>query len=418
MAETKRASKYKPLLWLAKIILAIGLVWLVLYRVDLKDSLEIRDEAGQQTTLRGRLLARSEIGQWLWQDPDGSRREIPDSRVIRRAVPTTDQELPAYDPGLITLGQKAARSLSLWLGLALIPLAVLLGAWRWQILLRAGRIRLPFRRILLLALVGNFFNNALPSLVGGDIIKAYYLMSHHPERKSNSLVSLVADRIVGLSGLAIICLAAIIFGFSDPLVTKIRTPILLLAALLAGGLAVLLVPGLARMLHLKRLISKLPFQNLLGRLTDAVRLYSAQPGVWLLATAVSVLIHMLLLTSVYLAGRALAPGPSYHNYLVLLPPTWMISSIPITPGAVGLMEATYQTLFARAGVSATAALSLSLFHRFSQFLWALPGAVVYIKGPGLTKADQRPLHGRHIRDLVTGQIDLENPPDERETTDG
>ncbi len=417
MAESKPASKYKLLLWLAKIILAIGLVWLVLHRVDLKDSLEIRDETGQEITLRGRLLARNETGEWLWRDPDGSRREIPDSRVIRLTAATTEQELPAYDPGLLTLGQKAAGSLSVWLGLALIPLAVLLGAWRWQILLRAGRIRLPYRRILLLCLVGNFFNNALPSLVGGDLIKAYYLIFHHPERKSSSLVSLFADRIVGLSGLALICLAAIIFGFSDPLVARIRTPILILAALLAAGLAALLVPGLSRALYLKKLISKLPFQNLLGRLTDAARLYSAQPAVWLLATAISVVIHLLLLTSVYLAGRALAPGPSYHNYLVLLPPTWMISSIPITPGAVGLMEATYQTLFARAGVSTTAALSLSLFHRFSQFLWALPGVIVYVKGPAMTKADRHPLHG-HIRDFLTGQIDLENPPAEREDADG
>ena len=253
----------------------------------------------------------------------------------------------------------------------------------------------------------------MPSLVGGDIIKAYYIMSHHPERKSHSLISMLADRIVGLAGLAIVCLAAIVLGFSDPLVAKIRTPILLLAGILAAGLTILLTPGLARLLHLRHLIQKLPLQNLINRFTDALHLYSAQPGVWLLATATSVLIHMFLLTSVYLAGRALAPGPSYHSYLVLLPPTWMISSIPITPGAVGLMEATYQTIFARAGVSATAALSLSLFHRFSMFLWALPGAVIYIKGPGLTKAREKPIPSRQIRDLMASQIDPPEEPTEK-----
>ncbi len=221
---------------------------------------------------------------------------------------------------LIALGKKAYASGWAWLGVGLVPLAVALSAWRWQKLLRTGGIELPYSKVLLLTVVGNFFNHALPSLVGGDVVKAYYVMRYQPSHKSQTVISLIADRAAGLGGLAIICLAAIAFGWGDPLVAKIRGPIFLVLGLLGFATVVLFVPGVRRGLRLNWLIEKLPFKKLLGKLRQAVRLYSAQPGVWVQALGLSVLIHLTLLSCVYLGGRALAPGPSYQEYLLLLPP--------------------------------------------------------------------------------------------------
>ncbi len=289
---------------------------------------------------------------------------------------------------LVSLGKKAYASGSVWLGVGLIPLAVLLGAWRWQKLLKTGGIELPYTKAVLLTAVGNFFNHALPSLIGGDVVKAYYVMRWQPDRKSQTVISLIADRMAGLGGLAIICLAAIALGWGDPVVARIRGPIFLVVGLLGLAAVVLFVPRVARWLRLSRLIERLPFKRLLGKLRQAARLYSAQPVVLVQALGLSVVIHMILLSCVYLGGRALAPGPSYHSYLLLVPPTWMISSVPITPGAVGQMEIVYQAMFSRVGVSATSALSLSLFNRLLWLLWALPGLIIYIKGPGLPAAEQ------------------------------
>ncbi|MCK4850550.1 MAG: flippase-like domain-containing protein [Phycisphaerae bacterium] len=289
---------------------------------------------------------------------------------------------------LVSLAKEAYASGSVWLGVALIPLAVVLAAWRWQKLLKTGEINLPYTKALLLTAVGNFFNHALPSLIGGDVVKAYYVMRWQPQHKSQTVISLIADRMAGLGGLAIICLAAIALGWGGPVAAEIRWPMFLVVGLLALAAVVLFVPGLARGLRLSWLIERLPFQKLLGKLRQAVRLYSDQPGALVQALAVSVLIHWILLSCVYLGGRALAPEAAYHSYLVLIPAIWMISSVPITPGAVAWMEWWYQMFFARVGVSATAALSLSLFNRFLWLLWAVPGLIIYIKGPGLPAAEQ------------------------------
>jgi glycosyltransferase 2 family protein len=65
-----------------------------------------------------------------------------------------------------------ARSASTgWLAaaIALYFLMILASVWRWGLLLRAQNVRLPFRRLTSSFLVATFFNNFLPSNIGGDV---------------------------------------------------------------------------------------------------------------------------------------------------------------------------------------------------------------------------------------------------------
>src|SRR4051812_21231124 len=62
-------------------------------------------------------------------------------------------------------------NLSLWLAGY-----VLLGTWRWYLLLHGLDLEVSFRRALRFQLVGLFFNTAMPGAVGGDIIKAIYVI--------------------------------------------------------------------------------------------------------------------------------------------------------------------------------------------------------------------------------------------------
>ncbi len=404
-ASASKGHGHKWWLWAVKILLAAGLCWLVVGKTHLKDKLEIREGNDQTKVLWGQLLGRTEKGEWRWRDANGIEKTIADKEVIRTINGAGSPE-PNFERGLANLAATVYRSGWAWLAVGLIPLAIVLGAWRWQKLLRAGGIDLPYRKALRLTLMGNFFNHALPSLVGGDVLKAYYVMRFRPNHKSQTVISLLADRLTGLSALAIICLAAIGLNWNDPLVAKIKGPILLVVALLGLVAAVLFVPGVRRGLRLSWLIERLPFKKLLGKLREAVRLYSAQPRVLVQALAMSVVIHLILLNCMYLGGLALTPGLSYHSYLLLLPPTWMISAIPITPGAVGLMEAMYQKMFEQVGVSATSALGLSLFNRFMLLIWSLPGLIIYIRGPGLPATQQYSME--QVEEIIEGEIDEAN----------
>src|SRR5574337_641236 len=99
---------------------------------------------------------------------------------------------------------RTARHASLpWLAVALVFYAanVLLSVWRWRLLLGAQNVDVPPRRLLDSYLVALFFNNFLPSNIGGDVIRISDTVA--PAR-SKTLATLVvlADRVIGVIVLA------------------------------------------------------------------------------------------------------------------------------------------------------------------------------------------------------------------------
>ncbi|MCX6553354.1 MAG: lysylphosphatidylglycerol synthase transmembrane domain-containing protein, partial [Acidobacteria bacterium] len=66
-----------------------------------------------------------------------------------------------------------ARSASPWwlaVGLPLWVAVVLLSAWRWRLLLDTQHVPVPLSWLVNSYLVANFFNNFLPSNIGGDVV--------------------------------------------------------------------------------------------------------------------------------------------------------------------------------------------------------------------------------------------------------
>ena len=79
---------------------------------------------------------------------------------------------------------------------------VCLGGLRWFILLRGLDLKVTFFRTLQMHLIGLFFNSALPGAVGGDIVKAVYVMrDNQTVNKTSSLLTVLLDRIIGLFGM-------------------------------------------------------------------------------------------------------------------------------------------------------------------------------------------------------------------------
>ena len=73
-------------------------------------------------------------------------------------------------------------------------------AWRWRLLLRAAGVDVPFTNIVRQYFVGIFVNNFLPSTVGGDVAKVYYLGDRYGYRTVTASVAM--DRVLGVGLLA------------------------------------------------------------------------------------------------------------------------------------------------------------------------------------------------------------------------
>jgi len=83
-------------------------------------------------------------------------------------------------------------------------------AFRWYLLLKPLGIEISFPRILALYFLGMYFNFFLPSSIGGDVFRVYYL-NKETGRLSASTASVFLDRDIGMGGLlltAVVVLAA------------------------------------------------------------------------------------------------------------------------------------------------------------------------------------------------------------------
>lgn len=107
-----------------------------------------------------------------------------------------------------------AMHANLWfLGLAVLMYfsSTLLNAYRWQLLANAVGLRKPFFKLVQFCFVGLFFNLFLPSTVGGDFSRCYYL-SKGTGRYGGAANSVLADRAVGIAVLFMFASLGILLG--------------------------------------------------------------------------------------------------------------------------------------------------------------------------------------------------------------
>jgi uncharacterized protein (TIRG00374 family) len=268
-----------------------------------------------------------------------------------------------------------------------------LSAWRWHVLLKPQGVDVPFSRVLAYYFLGMYFNFFLPSAIGGDVVKAYYL-NKETKKLSASTTSVFFDRDIGMGGLVLIALVTALLA--DPARMTIGgLPLVPIFALIAVGF---LLANLA--------IFYRPSYNLLHRLLTLFRMKKVDERVERLFTAVNVyrkrwdLIAATMLMSLgvqvgcavvnLLAAKAIGLNQAgLMDYLVFIPAIGLISMIPISMGGTGIREGAYIWMFASVGVEKHQALALALLWLGVTAITSLPGGFVYI-ARGSNKTDHIP----------------------------
>jgi len=126
---------------------------------------------------------------------------------------------------------KTANLLPLAVAFCLVPPAVLLRAWRWQIILKRAEVDMPLKSMLRLTLIGQALNLVLPACTG-DVARSYYAWKEAGQ-KEVMLASAVVDKVIALFTL---CLIGILCAF---LIEAYSLAITLLVASLPFGLVFL-----------------------------------------------------------------------------------------------------------------------------------------------------------------------------------
>ncbi|MFH1904574.1 MAG: lysylphosphatidylglycerol synthase transmembrane domain-containing protein [bacterium] len=297
---------------------------------------------------------------------------------------------PDISPHKIVEHIKSIELSRLLIAIGLYIVIVFIACLRWQELLKGQDIYLPFFKTLELNFIGLFFNTFMPSLTGGDVVKAYYV-SKHTDKRLEAATTVLIDRIVGMLALLTIGAVASLYAISDP---QIRKPAISIVVFF------LMITILCIVFFNKRLMKKISFTVKKERWQKAVvslkRVYSAfyiyRSKKALLAEVflMSIVIQIMSILINYQIALGLGLNVSMKYFFLFIPIIATISVVPITFAGWGLGESMYKYFFGLVTGACGLAVTMSIIIRLIVLILNLFGGIFYIfhKPPKLSQDEQ------------------------------
>jgi uncharacterized protein (TIRG00374 family) len=298
---------------------------------------------------------------------------------------------------------------NLWVFLAAIGtfwLGQVFFVLRWRLLLKVQSVDISLWAGLKLHLMGLFYNNCLPSSIGGDVLRASYITKHvDKDKQVEAILSVFIDRIIGL--FCTLLLAA--FAYWLVPVESVYIPEAEAPAKTGGGLMQYLVEY--RWIFIWAAIAVgigfcAVWANRRGRevLTiywqrgwsvtvlifkkgiTAVWLYWRKPFVLIYAIGLGFLCQCTCIVGFWLVGRNLGMPVHAKYYFVFFPISWLLGALPVSIGGIGIMEGWLTIMFEKLpGVVSEKATAVALSQRVIWLIGSIPGLVIHLVGAHLPK---------------------------------
>ena len=270
-----------------------------------------------------------------------------------------------------------------WLVVALGIYAVnlLVSTWRWHLLLHAQEVAIRRRSLLGSFLVATFFNNFLPSNIGGDVIRISDTAG--PARsKTRATAVVLTDRALGLMALVLVAATgASVAAAVHPAALPIW-PVYLWAGFLAfvaaASPAVFAPDGFGRMLRPLTVIHPEWVGNRIDKLTDVLSRFRARPGALASCFGWAIFVQATVVVFYFAVSYALHLNLSLSDLAVIVPLSFIAQLLPVSVNGFGVREATFSFYFTRVGQPLESALLISLVPQALIMICSLAGAAVFV----------------------------------------
>jgi uncharacterized membrane protein YbhN (UPF0104 family) len=252
-------------------------------------------------------------------------------------------------------------------------------ALRWHVVLAAETTSPGPWPLLKIVLVGLFFNQVLPTGVGGDAVRAW--RCHRLGIGAGAAIrSLLLDRVSGYFVLVVLFAAGmpvLLHILPDP--RQRYGLVLLFGAALCALFALFLMDRLPRRLLRFRPLAELAALSRQGR-----RLFArpARSGVVISLAAATV---GLTIVGTMLVAESLGVDLSLVSWAMIVPPVGLIQLVPVSLAGWGVRELGFVVVLAGFGVPAEAALATSVLFGLCMIVIGLPGGLLWLTGRDITR---------------------------------
>jgi len=239
---------------------------------------------------------------------------------------------------------------------------------RWFVLSSALHFKGKFATYLKYYFVGMFFNMFLPSAIGGDVLKVFFL-SRGGNSKLRASYSILSDRLFGLWAMFILGSCALYLA-PRVLPGKFRAILVLIAVSMT--FAAVFMPAFRRMVQTVFPALAIPLESAMA--------FWQQPGSLFSALTLSLILQFLGMYIVYLLGRGLGIPCRVEFYFAAFPLVAVLTILPISLSGLGIREGGFVYFLGLKGVLPEKAIALSLGFFAVQASAALIGGICYLLG--------------------------------------
>lgn len=270
----------------------------------------------------------------------------------------------------------------------------ILNSYKWALLIKTKDMLIPFPKLVSYYFIGMFFNLGLPSIVGGDIPRGYYLYKDYGESSKSgmdkqgltvveSLSTVIMQRVTGLFALIIIAsITYFFFFYHNPVLSiEMRTYLSTLFSVLLIGTAM----GIGIMLKFKpKSLEKIESKSQLKIVLNDFGSYLHHVRLFNYVIFLSFVFQLLNIFVNIIIGVALDVSMPFSYYYVAMPIIALLAAIPVSFNGIGVRENAYVFFLGLVGIDKSVAFSFALLWLFIVIISSLLGGPIYIlrKGRG------------------------------------
>ncbi len=248
---------------------------------------------------------------------------------------------------------------------------------RWKLLLSVHGGNLGFGYLYASSMIGMFFNQILPTTIGGDVMRYQYTSG---AGRGAALSAILMDRVLGAVSLMLVALAGLFFAARVGAVPEhlLEAIVLLLMLGLVSLGVVFLVPR-SRLDALRSIHGRIPASigNFVERLFAAFAPFRGRRDVLVKSLIWSLLLQVTVVGHYYLVALAVGLAVPLGAFVLFVPLAIAIMMLPISINGIGVRESVFVYLFGLYGAPPAESITFSWLVYAVIVAQGLVGGVVF-----------------------------------------
>lgn len=268
------------------------------------------------------------------------------------------------------------------LGIVLSGMTLFFASERWRAILYSQDFKVPPLPTLRMTMIGTFFSTFMPGGVGGDVVKAYYVVQNLESKKAQAIATVLFDRLLGLYTMLVTAFVACLLEYEILMAHPVIKSFFLALTTLVFLFTVMFFSLWSRRTvqfrdYLLKKVEPIPF---LSRNLSRLNQFKLNKTQFFQIIFMSLLSQACMFVFfVSIASLVGFPDIPIGVYLFVVPMGMIATAIPISPGGIGVGQAAFFFLFNLALNKETqvGAILITAFQVFT-LIYGLVGAIFYV----------------------------------------